>query len=128
MQEAFFGDLNDKYLPTLQSLRLVLGVGSVFFAAFILSYGLLTAGEEWLRRAMFAALGGHPATFWSIAGPPIDLIVDVLVEPIRWVLLATSFHACLALFAARGGQPEGVSDAPQRSRRSEPDVAVEVTT
>ena len=114
-QEAFFGDLNDKYLPAFQSLRLVLGVGASFFAAFILCYGLLSTGEEWVRRAMYAALGGHPATFWAVAGPPIDLIVEVLLEPLRWVLLATSFHACLALFAERGGQPDAVAAAPQRS-------------
>lgn len=113
-QEAFFGDLNDKYLPTFQSLRLVLGVGSTFFAAFILCYGVLTTGEDWLRRGLYALLGGHPAGFWSVAGPPIDLFVEVLAEPLRWVLLATAFHACLALFAQRGGQPEAVADAPVR--------------
>ena len=112
-QEAFFGDLNDKYLPTFHALRLVLGVGSTFFAAFILCYGMLTTGEDWLRRGLHALLGGHPAGFWSVAGPPIDLIVEVLAEPLRWVLLATAFHACLALFAARGGQPDAVPDVQQ---------------
>ncbi len=116
-QEAFFGDLNDKYLPAFQSLRLVLGVGSTFFAAFVLCYGLLTTGEDWIKRVLYATLGGHPATFWSVAGPPIDLFVEVVVEPIRWVLLATAFHACLALFAARAGQPEAVVQQPEESTR-----------
>ena len=105
VQEAFFGDLNDKYLPTWQSLRLVLGVGATFFAAFILCHGVLAMGEEWLRRGLFAVLGGHPASFWSVAGPPIDLIATVAVEPLRWTLLAVAFHACLGIFALRGGQP-----------------------
>ncbi len=102
-QEAFFGDLNDKYLPTWQSLRLVTRVGATFFAAFVVCYGVLVTGEEWLRRGMHWALGGHPATFWSVAGPPIDLVVTVVGEPLRWALLATAFHACLAHFAARAG-------------------------
>ena len=101
VQEAFFGDLNDKYLPTWQSLRLVSGVGATFFAAFILCYGVLVTAEEGLRRGLYWALGGHPATFWSVAGVPIDLVVTVVAEPLRWVLLASAFHACLAMFAAR---------------------------
>lgn len=108
-QEAFFGDLNDKYLPTFQSVRLVLGVGAPFFAAFILCYGTITIGREWLMRAFYTGLGGHPATFWTVAGPPIDLLVELITEPLRWVLLATSFRACIALFAARSGQPEAAS-------------------
>lgn len=113
-QEAFFGDLNDKYLPTFQSIRLVFGVGATFFGAYILCYGLLAAGTEWLRRGMYTLLGGHPATFWAMAEPPLDLIVQVVFEPMRWVLLATAFHACLSLLAARGGQAAAVPDAPTR--------------
>ena len=103
VQEAFFGDLNDKYLPTWQSLRLVLGVGPAFFAAFIVCYGVLSTGEELLRRGLDSLLGGHPAPFWAVAGPPIDLVVTALAEPLRWALLATAFHACLGHFAAHAG-------------------------
>lgn len=110
VQEAFFGDLNDKYLPTWQSLRLVLGVGASFFAAFVICYGVLVTGEDWLTRGMYWVLGGHPAAFWSMAGPFIDLISTAVGEPLRWALLATAFHTCLALFASRGGQP--VPDEP----------------
>ncbi len=117
-QEAFFGDLNDKYLPTWQSLRLVTQVGAPFFGAFVLCYGVLVTGEEWLRRGLYWALGGHPAPFWSVAGPPIDLIVTVLWEPLRWALLATAFHACLGYFAGRAAEPVpdavGASAAPAR--------------
>ncbi|MFT4295273.1 MAG: hypothetical protein QM582_07660 [Micropruina sp.] len=105
VQQAFFGDLNDKYLPTWQSLRLVTAVGASFFAAFVLCYGVLVTGEEWLRRWLFWVLGGHPATFWSVAGPPIDLLVTAVGEPLRWVLLAAAFHACLVLFADRAEGP-----------------------
>ena len=114
-QEAFFGDLNDKYLPTWQSLRLVSGVGATFLAAFVVCYGVLVTGEELLRRELYALLGGHPAAFWSVAGPPIDLLVTAIAEPLRWVLLASAFHACLARFAARAGatadDPSGSAEA-----------------
>lgn len=100
-QDAFFGDLNDKYLPTFQSLRLVLSVGATFFAAYLLCYGVLTTGEEWLSRGFYALIGGQRVSFWSFAAPPIELLVEVIAEPLRWVLLATAFHACLVLYAAR---------------------------
>ncbi len=112
-QDAFLGDLNDKYLPTWQSLRLVFGVGATFFAAFVLSYGVLTTGEELLRRGLYAVLGGHPAAFWSVAGPPIDLVVTMLAEPLRWALLASAFHACLSRFADRAGERVAAAAAPE---------------
>lgn len=41
VQEAFFGDVDDKYLPTFQSLRLVLRSGWPFLAAYVLAYALV---------------------------------------------------------------------------------------
>lgn len=125
-QEAFFGDLDDKYLPAFQSLRLVLSVGAPFFAAFILCYGMLTTGEEWLSRAIYHAIGGHPATFWAVAGPVLELPIEMLVQPLRWVLLATSFRACVALFAARAGQPEWSPDSLAPDRSADQTAATEV--
>lgn len=113
-QDAFWGDLNDKYLPTFQSLRLVLSAGAGFLGAFIVCYGVLVTGAEWFRRGLYALVGGHPATFWAAAGPLIDLAHTLLLEPLRWVLLATAFHQCLARFAAR----EGVDGEPASSERS----------
>lgn len=113
VQQAFFGDLNDKYLPTWQSVRLVTGVGATFFAAFVLCYGVLVTGEEWLRRWLFWVLGGHPVTFWSVAGPPIDLVVTAVGEPLRWALLAAAFQACLTLLASRSGRTQPAAPEPQ---------------
>ncbi len=113
VQQAFFGDLNDKYLPTWQSVRLVTGVGATFFAAFVLCYGVLVTGEEWLRRWLFWVLGGHPVTFWSVAGPPIDLVVTAVGEPLRWALLAAAFQACLTLLATRSGRSRPAAPEPQ---------------
>ena len=53
-------------------------------------------------------------TFWAAAGPLIDLAHTLLLEPLRWVLLATAFHQCLARFAAR----EGVDGEPASAEHS----------
>ena len=130
-QDAFFGDLNDKYLPTFQSLRLVLGVGATFFGAYILCYGVLTTGEQWLSRGLYALIRGQRAAFWSFAGPPIDLLVELVAEPLRWVLLATAFHACLVLYAARvddSTELAGVSSEGVATNSSSGGASVGVST
>ena len=75
---------------------------------------MLVTAAEWLRGGLYALVGGHPATFWAAAGPLIDLAHTLLLEPLRWVLLATAFHQCLARFAAR----EGVDGEPASAEHS----------
>lgn len=100
-QEAFLGDVDDKYVPTFQALRLVLHVGMLFLAAFIVLHAVVTTGQEALDWAFTAALGGHSYSFWGTFRPLLDL-VGTLLEPLRLALLAVTFHRCLLLLRARG--------------------------
>lgn len=101
LQEAFFGDLNDKYLPTWQSLRLVVAVGSTFLGAFVLCYGTLSLARDWWVRGLDLVLGGHRAEFWQLVGPLRDLTATLLFEPLRFALLATAFRLTLRLLQER---------------------------
>ena len=49
IRQAFFGDLDDKYLPTFHSLRLVLRAGVVFLGSYVLVYSLVADRPELLR-------------------------------------------------------------------------------
>lgn len=42
VQQAFFGDIDDKYLPTWHSLRLMLRAGLVFLGGYIITFSLST--------------------------------------------------------------------------------------
>ncbi|WP_026926120.1 hypothetical protein [Granulicoccus phenolivorans] len=99
-QEAFLGDVDDKYVPTFQALRLVLHVGLLFLAAFIVLHAVITSGQILLNRGVMVAMGGHSYSFWSTFRPLLDLI-GTLLEPLRLALLAVTFHRCLLLLRAR---------------------------
>ena len=58
LQEAFLGDLDDKYLPTFHSLRLVLRAGVLFLGSYVLVYSLVADRPELLRSPCSTAIGG----------------------------------------------------------------------
>jgi hypothetical protein len=101
IQEAFFGDIDDKYLPTLHALRLVLRAGPIFLGCYIFVYNLVIIAQNYLERGVHAIIGGHEGQFWVRWEPVYTVVQDALVEPIRLCLLAVAFRRCLELFAQR---------------------------
>ena len=101
LQEAFLGDINDKYLPALHALRLVVRAGPIFLGSYIFVYNVVIIAQNYLGTLMYWIVGGHEGPFWVRWEPVFDLIPDVLVEPIRLCLLAVAFRRCLELFGQR---------------------------
>lgn len=110
-REAFLGDVDDKYLPTFHSLRLVLRAGVLFLGSFVLVYALLQAVTDYAGVALDRALGGHRVDFWTVWNPWFDLAQGVVFEPLRLCLLAVAFRRCLELFhqRARSRSAEGAA-------------------
>jgi hypothetical protein len=100
-QEAFFGDIDDKYLPALHALRLVFRAGPLFLGSYIFVYTLVIIAQNYIDRGVNWLLGGHEAMFWVRWEPLFALLQDALTEPIRLCLLAVAFRRCLELFAQR---------------------------
>lgn len=100
-QEAFFGDLSDKYLPTVHSLRLVLRAGLLFLGSFVLAYAALQITRNVFSTLLHATLGGHLSSFWVVWEPVLDLLENAPFEPLRICLLAVAFRRCLEVFALR---------------------------
>lgn len=101
LKEAFLGDIDDKYLPTFHSLRLVLRAGVVFLGAYVGVYSAIVmaySGLEMLTNHLFA---DQQIAFWYAYGTSLALLPDVLLEPLRICLLAVAFRRCLELFWAR---------------------------
>lgn len=118
IREAFLGDIDDKYLPTFHSLRLVLGAGAGFLGAFVLVYTAVIVAQSSVQQLYLSLLGGHDITFWYRAGPLLDLVDNLPWEPLRLCLLAVAFRRCLELFqqrTARVAEPSPVLDAPESS-------------
>jgi hypothetical protein len=101
IQEAFFGDIDDKYLPALHALRLVVRAGPIFLGSYIFLYNLVSIAQNYLGILIDLIIGGHPGMFWVRWDPLIALISNSLIEPIRLCLLAVAFRRCLELFAFR---------------------------
>ena len=106
VREAFLGDIDDKYLPTFHSVRLVLRAGAIFLGALVLVYAVQAIVKNYLSTAIHLALGGHQVDFWIVTGPLVDLLPNLGVEPLRICLLAVAFRRCLELFRSRSEQPE----------------------
>ena len=104
-REAFLGDVDDKYLPTFHSLRLVLRAGLVFLGSFVLVYALLAAVTALAGRAQDVVVGGHLVDFSTVWGPWLGLGHSLVFEPVRLCLLAVAFRRCLELFQRRSGGP-----------------------
>jgi hypothetical protein len=105
VQEAFFGDIDDKYLPTLHALRLVLRAGPLFLGSYIFVYNMVIVAGNYLEKLLHWLVGGHEVQFWVRWEPVFALVQDALVEPVRLCLLAVAFRRCLELFAQRSAAP-----------------------
>ena len=101
IQEAFFGDIDDKYLPALHALRLVVRAGPIFLGSYIFLFNLVSIAQNYLGILIDLIIGGHPGMFWVRWDPLIALMSNSLIEPIRLCLLAVAFRRCLELFALR---------------------------
>lgn len=101
LKEAFLGDIDDKYLPTFHSLRLVLRAGVVFLGAYVAVYSAIVMASNGLELLTDELFANRTIAFWYAYGPAIGLLPDLLFEPLRICLLAVAFRRCLELFWAR---------------------------
>ncbi len=104
LKDAFLGDLDDKYLPTFHSIRLVIRAGAVFLGAYVLLYTAILVIQNSLSRLIHVLIGGREVSFWFVADPFIDLVKNVPLELLRLCLLAVAFRRCLEVFQDRGRQ------------------------
>ena len=101
VKEAFFGDIDDKYLPTFHSLRLVLRAGLAFLGSYVLVYSVIVVAHNSWSTLVHTLIGGHSGTFWVQWEPVVGLLSDGAFEPLRLCLLAVAFRRCLELFRQR---------------------------
>lgn len=102
-QEALLGDIDDKYLPTWWSLRLIVRAGLAFLASYVVVYAVVAAAKTGLISLIRFLVGGHDFAFWASFDPVIGLVDAVAVEPLRLVLLAVAYRRCLQRLDARPG-------------------------
>lgn len=105
VQEVFFGDIDDKFLPAWQALRLLLRAGTLFLATFFLLHSVIEQVGVLIRMGVMHLVGGHDASFWMAADPLLDLPEQFTVS-LRLCLLVVAFHRCLVIFRDRADAAE----------------------
>ena len=80
-QEAFLGDIDDKYLPALHALRLVVRAGPIFLGSYIFVYNLVIIAQNYVENGLNWLAGGHEIEFWVRWEPVFALLQDALTEP-----------------------------------------------
>lgn len=93
--EVFFGDVEDRILPFIQSARYVLRVGWVFLGAYVLAYGLAAAVQPVVEDLGLLSVGGREFIWWSAADPFLTLTGTVLGQPLVVCLLAVALTATI---------------------------------
>ena len=119
LQQTFVGDVDDKYLPTWRSLRLVLHAGWAFLGAYVLLFSLVGFLGEWSVDAVKTAIGGQPVSLWINVIPFLNLLPDVLAMSVQLALLGAAFVRILELRSPGAEPARPAASAGTRSRLAE---------
>jgi len=106
LRETLLGDVNDKVLPTVYSLRYIWHAGPAFLGAFIVAFTAVTLLPQVMIRNLHLAFSQAGNKFWLTATPLISLIDMVLVLGLQMVLLSVAFVRADELVRERAGRPE----------------------
>jgi hypothetical protein len=85
----------DRWRPVALAARLIWAAGPVALGGYVLAFGVITAGGEWLRLVLYRLAGPHPVGWWYGASDGFDLIVDAVVAVLQVALVAAAFDAAL---------------------------------
>ncbi|MDR3069825.1 MAG: hypothetical protein LBU38_02285 [Propionibacteriaceae bacterium] len=91
IQDAVFGDLDEKYLPIFQVLRLTWKAGVGFLGAFVAAFNLLECLANWADYALFSLYGPHLLPEQYVFDQVKQLALDVLFITLRLALLAVGY-------------------------------------
>ncbi len=100
-----FGGLVERWQPIATALRLIWRAGPVAMGLYVLLFGVLTVGAEWLRFVLYRALGPHELSWWGAWEQPIGLVLDLVVFPLQVCLVAAAFDRCLRVLDERVSAP-----------------------
>ncbi len=85
-------ELGSRFLPIWRAIMLMWRAGPVIVASYALLYTVVIVAESWLRYGLSRWIGPHDAVlFWAVFWPVIFLIPPLIIEPIRFSLIAGAY-------------------------------------
>jgi hypothetical protein len=95
--DLLLGGLKEKFYPTLNAFRLLVGVGPVYLGVVCLVYTLYTLASNWSYVWVQRLIGDPGPRFNSSAANLADLVINIVFETLRVALLAAAFDQCISV-------------------------------
>lgn len=91
-------ELGSRFLPIWRAVLLMWRAGPVIIASYALLYTVVIVAESWLRYGVSRWIGPHDADlFWAVYWPVIFLIPPLIIEPIRFALIAGAYDTTFGM-------------------------------
>lgn len=94
--DLLLAGFKEKFLPTLNAFRLLVGVGPVFLGVVCFVYSLHDLATNWFQTGLEHRIGDHQN--WNILWSNlVRMVGDALFEPLRIALLAAAFDQAISV-------------------------------
>ena len=91
-------ELGSRFLPIWRAILLMWRAGPVIVASYTVLYTIVIVAESWLRYGVSRWIGPHDVDlFWAVYWPVIFLIPPLIVEPVRFALVAGAYDATFGM-------------------------------
>lgn len=112
VQDAVFGNVDEKYLPIWQSLKLVLGGGAGLLGAFVVLYAIIGVAETWAGYGLLVLRGPRDFSTAEVLGNFSGLLTYVVFTSLRLSLFAATYQiAANAAAPAKDARASAAHDA-----------------
>jgi hypothetical protein len=110
----------EKFLPTLNAFRLLLGVGPVFLGVVCVVYSLHDIAFNWFDIGVSRLIGDRGSNFTILWGNLIALAQNALFEPLRIALLSAAFDQAISVGLQKRSQAAESRPAGRPAAAPEP--------
>lgn len=97
--------LLERWSPIATALRLIWRAGPVVMGLYVIAFGVLTIGTEWMRYGLYHAFGPHDLSWWGAWDQPLGLLVDTVIFLLQICLVAAAFDRCIRALDERVSAP-----------------------
>ena len=116
--DLVLGGLKEKFYPTLNAFRLLVGVGPVYLGVVCMVYTAFTLADNWTFIFVQRLIGDpQQSLFDSTAANLTTLIVETVFETFRVALLAAAFDQCISV--GRAVRAEAAAQTTQTTQTAE---------
>jgi hypothetical protein len=95
----------ERWQPIATAFRLIWRAGPVVMGTYVIAFGVLTIGTQWVEVLIQRAIGPHETGFWIAWEQPLALLIDVVLYVPQIALVAAAFDRCLRALDTRVSAP-----------------------